>query len=370
MNNKFYNIPAVPIINKDLVMEVGRYIDFHYNNSTNTDNTSRLSVTKPGNLHFNHSFILDNGSDFRARNLISDNGDLNNIIDRTVALETKNTEQDTRLDALETKNTEQDTRLTNIETNNTEQDTRLTNIESKNTEQDEKLTTIETDLSKCAKITVDAENQIKTLNIGNAFIKTMDDETTQGIYIGTKGTTEEKIIFGSDISDTNKNNYIYDNLHVNGKLNVKDTLTINNINIFDIIYPINSIYLTFNQSPPIFGTWELIIDGHFLRSTTEPNLKIGGSSTHTHTTADHTLTVDEIPSHAHSQRVTSNLATDGTAIRADFSQDASGGKKFYTYDQGVDTHNTGGGKAHNHGNTGPASNLPPFITCYMYMRVA
>ena len=144
MNNKFYNIPAIPVINKDLVMEVGRYIDFHYNTSTGTDYKARLSVTNPGNLHFDHSFILDNGSDFRARNLISDNGDLNNIIDRTVALETNNTEQDTRLTNIETKNTEQDTRLTNIETKNTEQDTRLDTLETNNTEQDSRLTNIET----------------------------------------------------------------------------------------------------------------------------------------------------------------------------------------------------------------------------------
>ena len=135
MNDRFYNIPAIPVINNDLVMEVGRYIDFHYNGATNKDYTSRLHISKPGTLYYDHSFIV-NGGDIKARNLISDKGNLNNIVDRTVALETKNTEQDTRLDTIETKNTEQDTRLTNIETKNTEQDGRLDKLE------DSKLTVV------------------------------------------------------------------------------------------------------------------------------------------------------------------------------------------------------------------------------------
>ena len=169
-NNRFYTLPAIPFVNTDLVMEVGRYIDFHYNGATNKDYTSRLYISKPGTLYYDHSFIVS-GGDIKARNCISDGGNLNDIASRTKSIETKNTEQDTRLDALEskdiaqderlgsieamdtaqnetinninTKNDEQDTRLTNIETKNTEQDTRLTNIETKNTEQDGRLDELE-----------------------------------------------------------------------------------------------------------------------------------------------------------------------------------------------------------------------------------
>ena len=129
-NNRFYNLPAIPFINNDLVMEVGRYIDFHYNAASGVDKTSRLYISKPGTLYYDHSFVI-NGGDIKARNCISDKGNLNNIVDRTVALETKNTEQDTRLDNIETKNTEQDTRLAAAETKNTEQDTRLAALETK-----------------------------------------------------------------------------------------------------------------------------------------------------------------------------------------------------------------------------------------------
>ena len=155
-NNRFYTLPAIPFINTDLVMEVGRYIDFHYNGATGTDKTSRLYISKPGTLYYDHSFIVD-GGDIKARNCIADGGNLNDIASRTKSIETKNTEQDTRLDALESKDIAQDERLgsieamdtaqnetiNNINTKNDEQDTRLTNIETKNTEQDGRLDELE-----------------------------------------------------------------------------------------------------------------------------------------------------------------------------------------------------------------------------------
>ena len=658
-NNRFYTLPAIPFINSDLVMEVGRYIDFHYNNSTGTDNTARLSVTKPGNLHFDHSFILDKGSDFRARNLISDNGDLNNIIDRTVALETKNTEQDTRLSAIETNNTEQDTRLTNIETknteqdtrlsaietNNTEQDTRLTNIETKNTEQDTRLTNIESknteqdtrltniesknteqdesldelyknklyvtyeggtvapdiirelipELSEQITVTfnikitmvfedntriptlpdgfnrlirfvityyaaergkpklIQNENIITYKNEGgsvtwypsagytmkNAIIEKgkisldmsykhynqEEPEMWHGSFDGsiyyysgavlTQPTINEYFISKNLAYDneerltaaTNKNteqdtrltnietknteqDEKLDNIINEGEKYINDktlSLVINNVqkeegadypitneyhfqlnpvsndiylkagphaqlyliitwikhdesgvaygqsyeeiyvsydgnnvtvnaieftqpsfdietktlivpyptgynytlrtyeyteaalkelycyhsyviappfsnNIIDLIYPVGSIYLTFNQSPPIFGTWELLTDDYFLMSTTTSPGETGGSDSHSHQTADHTLTIDEMPSHTHPLKgYGQKLASGSSGYRF-----GSGGSNV-TDDTML---STGGNQPHNHGNTLKASNIPPYIKCYMYKRTA
>lgn len=167
-NNRFYTLPAIPLINTDLVMEVGRYIDFHYNGATGTDKTSRLYISKPGTLYYDHSFIVS--ADIKARNCIANGGDLNNIASRTKSIETKNTEQDNRLDSLESKDIAQDERLgsieamdtaqnetiNNINTKNDEQDTRLTNIETKNTEQDTRLDTLET--TTIPSITTDISN--------------------------------------------------------------------------------------------------------------------------------------------------------------------------------------------------------------------
>lgn len=167
-NNRFYSIPAIPVIGPDLVMEVGRYIDFHCDGATGTDKTSRLYISKPGTLYYDHSFIVS--ADIKARNCIADGGNLNNIASRTKSIETKNTEQDNRLDSLESKDIAQDERLgsieamdtaqnetiNNINTKNDEQDTRLTNIETKNTEQDTRLDTLET--TTIPSITTDISN--------------------------------------------------------------------------------------------------------------------------------------------------------------------------------------------------------------------
>lgn len=86
MNNSFYKLPAIPIIRDDLVMEVGRYIDFHYNASTDVDKTSRISISNLGTLHYDHSLIVD-GGDIKARNCISDNGNLHDAINKIADLE-------------------------------------------------------------------------------------------------------------------------------------------------------------------------------------------------------------------------------------------------------------------------------------------
>lgn len=63
---------------------------------------------------------------------------------------------------------------------------------------------------------------------------------------------------------------------------------------------------------------------------------------------NHTLTVDELPSHSHAQFVTANSG--GTGIRRDYSNDGTG---LARYAQGVQTDVTGGGSSHN--------NLAPYM---------
>ena len=95
--------------------------------------------------------------------------------------------------------------------------------------------------------------------------------------------------------------------------------------------------------------------------------KTGGLKTHKHTTAGHTLTVNEIPSHSHT-------------IRSGWS-DNSPGSDAYRYQfwgandlswkgGNLGTGSTGGGASHSHGDTGSASSLQPYITVYMWKRVS
>lgn len=129
---------------------------------------------------------------------------------------------------------------------------------------------------------------------------------------------------------------------------------INQQQLLNLIYPIGSIYMsTTNVSPATFlgGTWMQIEESFLLSASSTYTAGLTGGE------AKHTLTVSEMPSHSHAQYVTANAGT-GSITRADFYGDAS---TYSKYDQGVNTHPSGGGQAHN--------NMPPYLTVYMWERI-
>lgn len=135
-------------------------------------------------------------------------------------------------------------------------------------------------------------------------------------------------------------------------------------------YPVGAIYLSVTDADPatLFGgTWERISQGRFLigaganvANTTNywgeypagkenfPAGEMGGE-------VEHTLTVDEIPAHTHSERLewsnTKGWGLTGTGEGANA-----------VVDQGGVTGSTGGGKPHN--------NLPPYLVVFMWKRVS
>lgn len=133
--------------------------------------------------------------------------------------------------------------------------------------------------------------------------------------------------------------------------------------IADLIYPIGSIYMSsVNTSPATLfgGTWVQLKDRFMVAAgTTYPAGSTGGAATHTHTTANHTLTVSEMPAHSHSYYKVSGSAS---------TKDTGSGSSWGDY--AVSTTQTGGGAGHNHGNTGSASSLPPYWAVYMWERTA
>lgn len=156
----------------------------------------------------------------------------------------------------------------------------------------------------------------------------------------------------------------------------------NRVNILDLVYPIGSIYISTSEINPgggVFGgAWEAWGSGRVPlgvnASDSDFNTaeKTGGNKTHLHSTGSHTLTTNEIPEHMHK-------GTGGTVekVNTQFGEGYNGpaiwgrtedqrGK----YEMYYGTMHTGGGAAHNHGNTGGASSLPPYITCYMWKRTA
>ena len=165
--------------------------------------------------------------------------------------------------------------------------------------------------------------------------------------------------------------------------------SINDSNIFVNIageaYPVGSIYMSVNSTNPnsLFGgSWERLKDRFLLASgDTYSNGSTGGE-------ASHTLTTNEMPSHTHTQNSHYHGCGDGRAyITQKSSYSADVGEKsikggtsgtafttvaFNSSDNWYGTQNTSGATATNQ-NTGGGNahnNMPPYLTVFMWKRIA
>lgn len=139
--------------------------------------------------------------------------------------------------------------------------------------------------------------------------------------------------------------------------------------LLDMVYPVGTIYMSSNSTSPatLFGgTWVQLQDRFMIAAgPTYPAGTTGGSATHVHTTGDHVLTTNEMPSHNH-VLFYPNSAGQGVANIG--YPDATINKTWWA--EACKTGNEGGGAAHNHGDTGSASNLPPYWAVCMWERTA
>lgn len=155
-------------------------------------------------------------------------------------------------------------------------------------------------------------------------------------------------------------------------------------------YPIGAFYISAVQTSPaeLFGGDWSRIKGQFLLATdtdvgvtgTYAAGSTGGGTTHYHSTQGHTLTASEIPSHHHGSSDTTRQGIlvartgNGYAISRSTVNSGSGVTNVLRSAGDVarmtNTSNTGGGGSHSHGNTGSASNLPPYLAVYVWQRVA
>ena len=119
-------------------------------------------------------------------------------------------------------------------------------------------------------------------------------------------------------------------------------------NAWQTIYPVGSIYMSVNSTNPgtLFGgTWEQLKDVFLLAaSSTYAAGSTGGE-------ANHTLTIDEMPSHTHNIGANSGFRDESSP----YSYPHPGTK---TKASGA----TGGGQPHN--------NMPPYLAVYMWKRTA
>lgn len=123
------------------------------------------------------------------------------------------------------------------------------------------------------------------------------------------------------------------------------------------IYPVGSIYISVNDINPreLFGgTWELWGAGRVpvCVDVTQEEFnsaeKIGGEK-------KHTLTVEEMPSHQHE-------LTNNTMINRNLPGENGGQGSNAVIASTIECSDAGGDQEHN--------NLQPYITCYMYKRIA
>lgn len=129
----------------------------------------------------------------------------------------------------------------------------------------------------------------------------------------------------------------------------------NGKNLTDQIYPIGSIYISVNSNNPSIyfgGEWESFGKGRTIVgididqdefNTVE---KIGGEKTHT-------LDVEEMPRHRHNGNGGPIMVAGGSGRN----QIGNGTNASYTYTD-------------YQGNNQPHNNLQPYITCYMWKRIA
>lgn len=130
------------------------------------------------------------------------------------------------------------------------------------------------------------------------------------------------------------------------------------------IYPVGSLYMSAKATSPasLFGgTWERIKDRFVLAAgDTYAAGSTGGE-------AAHTLTVDEMPEHYHrglhidNENGTSVLYGSNPAF-LQTALDLGSTYKTGLYEGGIFTSVAGGNEAHN--------NLPPYLTAYIWRRIA
>ncbi len=155
--------------------------------------------------------------------------------------------------------------------------------------------------------------------------------------------------------------------------------------ILDTIYPIGSIYMSTNSTDPgsfLGGSWAPIKDRFLLAAGDKYAAgSEDGSAMHSHTTAVHTLTVDEMPSHTHMLNINSdnsepflpngNINTlsvinnmgafSKNGVICDRNPAVISARTINTY--------TGGSASHSHGITGASSSMPPYLTVYVWKRI-
>lgn len=414
-------LPIIPVIKSDSIMEIGRYLDFHYNNSD--DYTVRLQGTSGGTLQVTNSKNVIDAIDLFSNNSnrVEFHVGQSNTTDKCAVIQYNVNPVSLGFGFFNHNN------LMTLDPNG--------NLSTTGTITSPTITSINTSLDSKAPLehTHSYNDLTDKLDLGNysAQIPRRGSEGYARYFKVGQGnnfiscTTSSTDVFTVDRSGnascagTITANNVNINTELNNKAPLSHTHTSSNITdiqtyvdnritakfnqLFDLMHPIGSIMILQNAlsvlgATPTFAdnhlyyswnetTWEYLPDAVFLRNggidsitheetgaTTTP----AGSNTHNHTTADHTLTKDEMPFHNHAIFCAETEYLQGNPQKVLSSAQYGGyGEWLYrtNYWEGEGKPQPfigaeGGGQAHNHGNTSTESNVPVHIVAYFYVRIA
>ena len=222
------------------------------------------------------------------------------------------------------------------------------------------ISSIPFDLEIVASVRLMNDNPEKSENVLTAFDNAIEQ-------IGDYKSEINKVITETNASvNTLKTSFEAQTIELENKFNTAMSNMLLKLNdYYNKIYPVGYIWeSTSNVNPQTIygGTWEQYGSGKVLIGVGTVTDSAGTTKTFTANEVggeiNHTLTINEMPSHDHEQFVTAN---NGGSIkgRADYNTDADNNNK---YTQGIRTGSTGGGQAHN--------NLQPYVVVYRWKRTA
>lgn len=127
--------------------------------------------------------------------------------------------------------------------------------------------------------------------------------------------------------------------------------------IIESVYPIGSIYMSMNSTDPsaLFGGEWVRLKDTFLLASGDVYSADENASTAQHGEADHTLTIDEMPSHTHTQYNVSNFHQNRKGVDGNYNM----------ADVNLPDRQTGSA-----GGDEPHNNMPPYMAVYMWKRTA
>lgn len=187
-------------------------------------------------------------------------------------------------------------------------------------------------------------------------------------------TSTEKIVNFKPVFDWSSSDFNFSvDVNIGGDLSIKGK------SLVDIIYPVGSIYMSLNNTDPTYlfgGEWERLQGRVLVGAGTDTDingLQRTFVANETGGEYNHTLTIDEMPSHTHIQEQHRHAQNKNTFMNDTQNYDtrSSGSSGYYmganlaTYYTDYETainQNTGGSLSHN--------NVQPYLSVYMWKRIS